>query len=86
MTYAQLLEALMAPIFRHSRQNDSLPFAPLLVCTVFQEDQANLRRTSQQNASPGKPPTALLYLPQSMAGIGLSKVSDLAQIRKWEWF
>jgi hypothetical protein len=35
---------------------------------------------------PEKSPTALLYLPQSMAGIGLPKVSDLAQIRKWEWF
>ena len=35
---------------------------------------------------PAKAPTALLYLPQSMTGIGLPRVSDLAQIRKWEWF
>ena len=35
---------------------------------------------------PAKAPTAMLYLPSSMAGIGLPRVSDQAQIMKWESF
>ena len=35
---------------------------------------------------PAKSPTALLYLPQTMAGIGLPRISDRAQIMKWESF
>ena len=36
--------------------------------------------------TPAKAPTAMFYLPQTMAGIGLPRVSDRAQIMKWESF
>jgi hypothetical protein len=35
---------------------------------------------------PAKFPTEVMYLPTSMAGMGLPRLSDIAQIRKWESF
>ena len=56
------------------------------ICSNYWTIMAQFRLYRKFLCLPAKSPTALLYLPQSMAGIGLPRVSDLAQIRKWEWF